>query len=133
MLDMVLGCPLVFPILRMMKAFRILDDLHCPEHCFIGDPAPSRVARGTIIAAPPLWTSATLSPSPSVLQRAIFILAGMNFLYTISWKREEEGELERRMRRAFSSLPARSAIWTFWRHDAGVWNAAAVALSQLEG
>ena len=72
-----------------------------------------------------------------MLQRAIFILAGMNFLYTISWKREEEGELERRMRRAFSSLPARPlarpAIWTFWRHDAGVWNAAAVALYQLEG
>ena len=76
-------------------------------------------------------------PLSSLLQRAIFILAGMNFLYTISWKREEEsgriGEGGRRMRRAFSSLPARSAIWTFWRHDAGVWNAAAVALSQLEG
>ena len=68
MLDMVLGCPLpvtdmVLPILRMMKAFRILDDLHCRQHCFIGDPAPSRVARGTIIAAPPLWTLALLSLS----------------------------------------------------------------------
>ena len=82
-----------------------------------------------------------LSSRSLLQQRAIFILAGMNFLYTISWKREEEGGRigeggRRRMRRAFSSLPARPlarpAIWTFWRHDAGVWNAAA-ALSQLEG
>ena len=49
-----------------------------------------------------------------MLQRAIFILAGMNFLYTISWKREEEsgriGEGGRRMRRAFSSLPGRLPV-----------------------
>ena len=48
----------------------------------LGNPASCRVARGTIIAAPPLWTP--------LLQRAIFILAGMNFLYTISWERIEE-------------------------------------------